>query len=1233
MRKPFVSRAWAVVRASDWWAYKIPPLLAIAYAGFIVFEQGPRAWANVGAALLCILLVASYGYMLNDICDVEADHRSGRPNRMTHVGPGLRAVGLLAPFAGAIGLCWAIGDSVMLGLLGLNLLLPTLYSLEPVRLKGRGLWGALADAGGVHAVPAAFVARAVTLQAEGSGSLATVFVASSVGWSLLSGLRGIVIHQIADRGADQRAGVLTLGAALGVERSRRLVLRGLLPAEVICLALFLLAVLPFAPPATVMVALFVFLEFVKVGRGWTLPTFELPDVSRERYIPLINNDLYEVWLPLGLAVQLALMRPWLWLLVLAQVLLFLPNSRARLDDALRSLRPTRKGLMEMRIRIRAGLGRVVAGVRTAPEFRVIIGATTWTVNGVNVFSANLARGLVEAGVPTEVLLTEQETDLIQTHEKWMPRPTGVPFTSLPIARTKGWGAHWGGMIRYLKEAAPCIYIPNSDWRHSCVCPRLPDDVVVVGVVHSDDPLHYDHVQRLGVYWNAMTAVSGAVAQRTIEMCPSVADRIVAIPIGVQVPARRPPRPPRSGPLRLVYHGILKQHQKRVLDFPAIVEAALLAGVPVEMSIVGAGPDEDALRAACQSLVDRGVIHFLGVVSPDDTAAILEEHDVYLLTSEFEGMPNALIEAMGRGCVPVVTRMTSGIPELIRDGENGFMVPIGDAAAFAERLGVLGSDPARRERMSAAAFQTVHAGRFRVEDMVASYRRVFARAWNDARTGRFVRPQGPISPPPPQVAGISLFPVPLPHLEPDLGAFPSVDDAADYFDQVRTGPRETAVKPGAAEERIREAASRILLDGVKVFVSAPVWTINGVNVWAEDLARGLRHVGLDARLLLTEEATDLVCIEGPRISRPSDVPMDELRVSGQDTWGARWGAMLRMLEDAAPCVYFPSYDWRHSCIVPRLSNQVTVIGSLPVADGDYTEHAQRLGHCWNAVVALDRSVELHVRKRLPHLDDRLLTIPHGFNAPVELTPRPVDPEGLSTVLVVTAGLESEALLVWIKTLARQLSRAGSGFRVVLLDPPQSLRDSLAETGARVVLHASRQDWSELCRNSRFVVANTLLGDGKRLVVEAMGHGCIPVLPEAGLGDEYLVRDRDSGVVVPDDRAETAVARMIELVPNAALLGEMAARAHAAARRAGFCMDAMVEAYLELIRREMAKVAVGEFRRRRGPILPPPASVDGASIFPVELRHRTGFGRFQSPEDALRYREEYGPGRGPFGWNRW
>jgi glycosyltransferase involved in cell wall biosynthesis len=799
----------------------------------------------------------------------------------------------------------------------------------------------------------------------------------------------------------------------------------------------------------------------------------------------------------------------------------------------------------------------------------------------------------------------------------MPRPEGVRFESIPVGRTGNWGRHWGGMVRYLEQCAPCIYLPNSDWRHSLVSSRLTSDVIVVGIVHSDDPLHYDHVRRMGRYWNAVVAVSDTVARRTAELCPDLAGRITTIPIGVRMPASRPRRPPAGDRLRVIYHGILKQHQKRVLDLPRIVRATRDLGVPIVLTVVGAGPDESALRHAAESLVSEGAIRFHGVVSPDDMPAILDAHDVYLLASEFEGMPNALIEAMGRGLVPVVSRTVSGIPELVRDGKNGFMVPIGDAGAYADRLRTLWQHPFRRRRMAARAYRTVSNGHFRASDMVKSYLGVFDRAWDDARAGRFVRPKGPLTPLLAEVAGVSVFPVDTPHIVPDLGAFPSLEDAEDYDDEIRMLERERSSRRlGTAKP------SPASLDDVRVIVASSVWTHNGVNLWSEELVRGLRHAGVDARLLLTEESTRLVTIDEPRMARPTDIPVEELHVTGADNWGARWGAMVRTLEAAAPCIYIPNYDWRHSCVAPALSRRVAIVGLLHDGGPLYIEHASRLGDYWNAVVATSRPAARHFRQALPQLSDRVCTIPHGVCVPTALSEKAWGEAG--GTLLIPPGSYGGSVLSFIRAIVQSSSRRS----LVAVDPPEADREWLAAAGVRLVIRPGRMAWLELCASSHVVVSAASDRAVRPPLIEAMGHGCVPITVGSESPNTAASRRlRDTGITVPDGQWHDADRLLQEFAQDGDRRNLMASAAHRVARETAFRSDQMIAAYLELFKRVIADADSGVFARRQGGVLPPPALVDGISVFPVPLTHSTDAGTFPTSDDETSYRAELAGGGDP------
>ena len=878
-------------------------------------------------------------------------------------------------------------------------------------------------------------------------------------------------------------------------------------------------------------------------------------------------------------------------------------------DAL--LAALRRKLFTIGRRLRLMARRATRGRRSDPYgFEVVVATTDWTVTGVNVFSANLVRGLNQAGVAAHVLLTEHQTNLVTRHEACMPRPADVPFESLPVRRSDGWGAHWGATVRWLEEAAPCVYLPNHDWRHSTVCPVLSDQVLIVGVVHSDDPLHYDHVRRLGRYWNVIVAVSKAVAERTAELCPEIADRIVTIPIGVSVPARCPRRAATGGALRLIYHGILKQHQKRVLDLPRIVRSALDLGVPVVLSIAGAGPDENALRAACADLVERGAIRFLGVTSPEDTAALLQQHDVYLLASEFEGMPNALIEAMGRGCVPIVSRMTSGIPELIRDGENGFLVPVGDYAAFAARLQWLRGDPARCRRMSRAAHATVKSGGFRVEDMVEAYQRAIADAWSKLRSGAFVRPRGRLSPPPAVVAGISVFPVELPHLEPDVGAFASIDDAEDYLLEV------ARIDRGAQRRMVQRACPPIALDGLRVMVATPVWTRNGVNGWIEDLVRGLRAARIDARILLTEESTELVTIGDPRLARPMDLPFEELTLTGSDNWGARWGAMIRTLEAAAPCIYLPTYDWRHACVIPALSSRVIVVGTLHDANALYTEQAQRLEPYWDALVATSHPIARHFRQHVPAIASRLQIVPHGLDFPASANVRPLtSASARSFVIIGTEGPDCD----WLVQTVALLEQGIAGSRIVVVDAPACCSARLVSLGAELLTGANRQQWLDACRRCDFVVASTWSVHLRSLWFEAIGNGCVPIWCGANQIDDLPIEDGVSGIVAAGPGGAILVEQIRTLIDSPSYV-RVSACAHQLACSASLRIDQMVETYLGMFERLLGKGERSTRGGEPGPVLPPPAYVAGQSIFPVELCVSSTLGRFPEADDARRFAEE-------------
>jgi len=149
------------------------------------------------------------------------------------------------------------------------------------------------------------------------------------------------------------------------------------------------------------------------------------------------------------------------------------------------------------------------------------------------------------------------------------------------------------------------------------------------------------------------------------------------------------------------------------------------GVDAQLLLVGDGPDRDHLERYAH---DLGVIKrclFLGY--QEDVARYYDAIDALLLPSVNEGTPVSVIEALAAERPAVATRV-GGIPDVIRDGVDGFLVDSADPDELAERLAELARDPPRRAAMGAAGRARVlerYAVDRLVDDVDALYRELLA----------------------------------------------------------------------------------------------------------------------------------------------------------------------------------------------------------------------------------------------------------------------------------------------------------------------------------------------------------------------------------------------------------------------------------------------------------------------------------------------------------------------------
>lgn len=146
-----------------------------------------------------------------------------------------------------------------------------------------------------------------------------------------------------------------------------------------------------------------------------------------------------------------------------------------------------------------------------------------------------------------------------------------------------------------------------------------------------------------------------------------------------------------------------------------------AGNPVaHLVLVGDGPLREPLEAQAKRLGVAERIHFMGVRT--DIPEILRAMDVFVLSSDWEGNPLSIMEAMAAG-LPVVSTAVGGVPGLLADGKEGLLEERGNAAGLANSMAFLLDSAEARRTMGAAAAE--HARRhFDVSAMVQQYEQLY-----------------------------------------------------------------------------------------------------------------------------------------------------------------------------------------------------------------------------------------------------------------------------------------------------------------------------------------------------------------------------------------------------------------------------------------------------------------------------------------------------------------------------
>jgi len=354
--------------------------------------------------------------------------------------------------------------------------------------------------------------------------------------------------------------------------------------------------------------------------------------------------------------------------------------------------------------------------------KIVVVSGIWPpdVGGPASHAPALAEALLEAGHTVEVVTTADRTPAPRPYPlRWVARGRPAPLRHLAVVRE----------VRSAARGADRVYATTMV-RRAALGAALARRPLVVKLVADEayererragrfaGTLEQFQAERGGLRVRLLRATRTAALRRASRvLVPSAYLRAIALGWGldparttvVANPAPEVPVHPTRDEARaaLGIEGFALGVAGRLTEQKALEDTlAALARVPrVALLVLGDGPERAALerRAAQLDLSDR--VRFLGAGTRDDVMVLFRAVDAALLTSAWENLPHTLLEALAAGA-PVIATAVGGIPEVVRDGENGLLVPPRDIAAIASAIDRLVHDDALRASLAAAAAPSV-----------------------------------------------------------------------------------------------------------------------------------------------------------------------------------------------------------------------------------------------------------------------------------------------------------------------------------------------------------------------------------------------------------------------------------------------------------------------------------------------------------------------------------------------
>lgn len=311
----------------------------------------------------------------------------------------------------------------------------------------------------------------------------------------------------------------------------------------------------------------------------------------------------------------------------------------------------------------------------SPRIAFVTGSLT--LGGTTTFLCNLAGELVRRQIPAAVFSLNQDHPLASDF-----KAQNIPVRCEDASRYI-FEDCLEQLLAHLAAFQPTVVVANLSANSFEALRYVPKGILRVGMVHSDDSHWYAMIRHYANDLELVAVVSETIQTKLADLPEFRSQTVAHLPCGVPM-ATTPRTFSATAPLRILYLGRLAQEQKRVRLFPRILAQLQAANISFHWTVAGDGPDRAFLESAMKSTQAGQTVEFPGAIAYAEVPRMLAAHDIFLLASDYEGLPLSLLEAMGSGAVPVITDLPSGVRQVV-DHTTGKLVAPHDIEGYARAI--------------------------------------------------------------------------------------------------------------------------------------------------------------------------------------------------------------------------------------------------------------------------------------------------------------------------------------------------------------------------------------------------------------------------------------------------------------------------------------------------------------------------------------------------------------------